>query len=67
MERLFQISSERFCAGVVVREGRVVECAPILRRHLLGLDGRRFAAVCARKGWRYVEVARPAGEPPAPG
>lgn len=31
---LYQVTTASFCAGFVVRGGRVVECAPILRRRL---------------------------------
>lgn len=31
---LYQVTTPRFCAGFVVRDGRVISCAPILRRRL---------------------------------
>lgn len=55
-ELLFQVTSRTFVAGVVVQNDRVVACAPILRRHLMGLDGRAFAQRCAAKGWSYEKV-----------
>jgi hypothetical protein len=58
-ELLFRVVAPHFVAGLVVRGGRVVEAAPILRRHVIGLDGRAFAAVCARKGWSFECVAWP--------
>jgi len=31
---LYRVTTSYLCAGFVVRSGRVVECAPILRRKL---------------------------------
>lgn len=31
---LYQVTTRYLCAGFVVRAGRVVECAPILRKRL---------------------------------
>jgi hypothetical protein len=31
---LYQVTTPYLCAGFVVRDGRVVECAPILRRKI---------------------------------
>lgn len=58
-ELLLRVVAPHFVAGLVVRDGRVVEAAPILRRHVMGLDGRRFAALCARMGWSFERVPTP--------
>jgi hypothetical protein len=55
-ELLFRVVAPRFVAGLIVRDGRVVEAAPILRRHVMGLDGRKFAALCAHMGWTFDKV-----------
>lgn len=31
---LYQVTTSRLCAGFVVRDGRVTECAPILRKRI---------------------------------
>jgi len=46
-----------FCAGVVARDGRVIEVAPILRRHIIkGMTGTGVAAVCREKCWTWEKV-----------
>ncbi len=32
---LYQVTNSYLCAGFIVRNGRVVECAPILRRRII--------------------------------
>jgi hypothetical protein len=32
MDGLYQVTTPYLCAGFVVREGRVISCAPILRK-----------------------------------
>ncbi|QGJ91966.1 hypothetical protein SEA_KEELAN_1 [Gordonia phage Keelan] len=31
---LYQVSTNYLCAGFIVEDGKVIECAPILRRKL---------------------------------
>ena len=35
----------------------MVEAAPILLRHVLGLDGEGFADYCRRSGWTWERQA----------
>ena len=53
---LLQISGPGFCAGVVARDGRVIEAAPIVKRRVMGLDGRGLVALCRTKGWGLEKI-----------
>jgi len=53
---LIRVTGPYFCAGCVARNGKVVEAAPILRRHVLGLDGRQFFHLCRRNLWHFEVV-----------
>lgn len=50
-ELLVQVTSARFCAGIVLMDDIVTEAAPILRRHVLGKTRDQARAVFAAKGW----------------
>lgn len=52
-ERVVSVDAPHFNAGVVGRDGRIVDAAPILR-YMIGWDGERFAAYCRNKGWTYT-------------
>lgn len=54
---LVRVVAPHFVAGIVARDGVVVRAAPILRRRVLGKNGREVAACCAREGWTW-EVVR---------
>jgi hypothetical protein len=54
-ETLVVIDAPNFCAGLVARDGRVIEAAPILR-YMKGWTGRRVADYCMAKGWRWKTV-----------
>jgi hypothetical protein len=43
-------------ARVVVKHGIVVEAAPILRCHVVRLDGPTFKSLCCCDGWRWEMV-----------
>lgn len=51
-EKLVRVVTPYFVAGLIVRDGRVVEAAPILRKKLLGAteDGARL--VIKAHGWK---------------
>lgn len=34
VDGLYQVTTDYLCAGFVIRNGRVAECAPILRRKI---------------------------------
>ena len=46
-----------FYAGVVAQNGKVVEVAPILYRHIKrGWTGQQVVDYCKAKGWRWERV-----------
>jgi hypothetical protein len=56
-ETLVVVEAPHFYAGVVAREGRVIEVAPILYRHIKrGWTGRQVADYCRAKGWTWERV-----------
>jgi hypothetical protein len=58
-ETLIAIYGPRFCAGVVARDGRVIQAAPIVALHIRkGMDGAQVAATCKVKGWTWEVVSR---------
>ena len=54
-ESLIQIITPHFVAGLVAREGKVVEAAPIIR-YMQGWDGRQVAAYCKKKNWEWRKI-----------
>jgi dephospho-CoA kinase len=53
-------SGVAFVAGVIARGGRVIEVAPILRRHVKpGLTGEQLVEICKRRGWKWERAAAP--------
>lgn len=56
-ETLVVVEAPHFYAGVVAQDGKVVEVAPILYRHIRkGWSGQQVADYCKRKGWRWERV-----------
>jgi hypothetical protein len=59
IETLLQITGKSygrpFCAGIVARNGRVIETAPILRK-LKGMNGKELVRHCQEQGWTWVKV-----------
>jgi len=56
IEVLLQITGPGFCAGVVARDGRVIEAAPRLRRDLKGKTGEQLVEICRKKGWTWEKI-----------
>ena len=54
--KLIRVVSRTFVAGCIAHDGRIVRAAPILRRHLMGLDGKAFVACCKARGWAWQVV-----------
>lgn len=54
---LVRITAPHFVAGLIARDGKVVEAAPILRRQMLEQDGTTVAFICRRRGWSWERVA----------
>lgn len=58
VETLVSIDALHFNAGIVARDGRVIEVAPILYRHIKrGWTGKQVADYCRSKGWRWELVS----------
>jgi len=54
--RLFRITGPRFCAGILVDiSGRIVKCAPYLRRMLYKESLSYAEALCRASGWSIEE------------
>jgi len=57
IETLLQITGPHFAAGVVARDGRVIQTAPILARVIRnGMSGGDVAAQCRKMGWSWEIV-----------
>lgn len=56
VEVVVQLSTARYCCGIVLRDGIVVEAAPIARRWALGLSELCARRKATRRGasWRRV-------------
>lgn len=55
-ETLVSIEAPHFCVGIVARDGKVIEAAPIVR-YMKGWTGREVADYCRKKGWRWEVVS----------
>lgn len=62
MEKLYQVTSPHFCAGVISRAGLISEAAPILY-WMVGRTESFLVIYCQRKHWR-VEIV--SGTPLSP-
>lgn len=51
-DRLYQVKARYFTAGFVVSNGRVIECAPILRKWIKRLSEDQALDVCEQRGWK---------------
>lgn len=58
VETLARIEAPHFVAGIVARNGRVAEAAPIVR-YMVGWNGQRVADYCRRKRWTCARVCSP--------
>ena len=47
---LYQVTAENFCAGFIMRRGRVATCAPILR-YMKGWTLGEARLYCSNRGW----------------
>jgi len=46
---LVRVVAPHFVAAFVFEDGRVKECAPILRKHVKGLNADQIRALCRRR------------------
>jgi hypothetical protein len=64
-EVLVSVDAPHFNAGFVITD-RVIRCAPILRKHLMGKTESEARAIIKRNGWTAVVVrCNTAALPPA--
>jgi hypothetical protein len=56
-EILIAIDAPHFYAGIVARDGKVIEAAHIVK-YMKGWDGKRVANYCKAKGWNWEVVSR---------
>lgn len=54
-ETIISIDAPHFCAGIVARNGRVIEAAHTVK-YMKGWDGERVAAYCRKKGWTWERI-----------
>src|SRR5262245_40073478 len=54
-EILVRVVAPHFVAGVVARDGRIVEAAPILY-WMMGFDGRQFFKACSQRLWHFETI-----------
>lgn len=63
MDDLVQVTAPHFCAGIILRDGIVIDAAPILG-WTMGKDRAYLSRYFASKGWKAVFVrARPTAAP----
>ena len=56
VEAIVQLTTARYCCGIVIRNGIVVEAAPIARRWALGLSEAQAQREAARRGVLWSRV-----------
>ena len=49
---LAQVTSNYFCAGMVIKEGTIIRAAPILRKYATGKRFIEFIKYANSRGWR---------------
>ncbi len=54
---LYRVVSGYFVAGFIVRDSRVIEAAPILKRALMGRDEMVALEECVRRHWIVMPCA----------
>lgn len=54
-ETLIQITAPHFVAGIVARDGKVIEAASIVK-YMRGWDGKQVADYCKMQGWSWRRV-----------
>ena len=54
-ETLIAIEAPHFYAGIVARDGKVIEAASIVK-YMKGWSGQKVADYCKEKGWTWEKV-----------
>jgi hypothetical protein len=55
-ETLISIDAPHFYAGIIARDGKVIEAAHIVK-YMKGWNGKRVADYCKAKGWTWEVVS----------
>lgn len=63
-ETVVVIHAPHFCAGLIIRDGHVIDAAPILR-WTIGKERDQLKAYLHRKGWRGVLAPPPSDATPS--
>ena len=56
VDSLYRITAPWFCAGLIVANGSVTRCAPILRRRFMGAVFMQVVVTCVNEGWVLEHV-----------
>ncbi len=62
LEHLLAIDAPHFFCGVVLREDRVVQTAPIVR-YMLAWQAQHLKRYCHERGWRVEVITINGGQP----
>ena len=54
--KLYRVVGNRFVAGFIVDEGRVIKTAPYLRRSLMGQTEATALHICWERGWKVEKL-----------
>lgn len=55
METLIRITSSYFCCGVIAKNGKITETAPIVK-YMIGWDAQKFVNYCKSKNFNYEKL-----------
>jgi len=58
METLYYIDSKFAAGGMIVKNGRVTNCAPIFRKWLSGKTIKEAIAIIKKNRWSYKVLTR---------
>ncbi len=56
--KLIRITSNYFCAGIIIENGKVIKTAPILYKRLFSLTEEKCKEVCRQNRWNYEELKK---------
>jgi hypothetical protein len=53
---IIRVETRYFVGGAIVKDGVIVECAPILHKHVIrcGRRAREFVVWCRNRGWSVM-------------
>lgn len=61
MNYIIRVETKHFVGGAIVKDGVIVECAPILFKHVVrcGRKARQFVIQCRERGWSVMWMEDP--------